>query len=118
MRHIVPSSDQPLDVTGLERPELTAAFGRLGLERFRADQVFRWIHRHGVTSFDAMTDLSQELRTNLASAYRLITPKVAGRDRSVDGTEKFLLQLADGHEIESVFIPDTPAMTFCVSTQV
>src|SRR5439155_4323750 len=54
----------------------------------------------------------------LASACTLTTPKVAGRDRSVDGTEKFLLQLADGHEIESVFIPDTPAMTFCVSTQV
>ena len=53
-----------------------------------------------------------------AEAFSLTTPAIAARERSADGTEKFLLRLADGRQIESVFIPDTPAMTFCISTQV
>ncbi len=88
------------------------------MARFRARQLFRWIYRHGVTSLDAMTDLPTTLRTSMAEAFGLSTPAIESRERSVDGTEKFLLRLADGRRIESVFIPDTPAMTFCVSTQV
>jgi 23S rRNA (adenine2503-C2)-methyltransferase len=68
--------------------------------------------------FDEMTDLSQRLRATLAASFTLTTPRVVTRERSVDGTEKFVLRLADGNMIESVFIPDTPAMTFCISTQV
>ena len=118
VRHTVPPPDKALDLVEFERSELEPAFGRLGLERFRARQVFRWVYRHGVTSFDAMTDLPQPLRTTLAATSTLNTPQVIQRERSVDGTEKFLLELADGKHIESVFIPDTPSMTFCVSTQV
>jgi 23S rRNA (adenine2503-C2)-methyltransferase len=65
-----------------------------------------------------MTDLSRDLRATLADEFTLTTPTLAQRETSVDGTEKFLLRLADGKHIESVFIPDTPAMTFCISTQV
>src|SRR6202795_5176003 len=65
-----------------------------------------------------MTDLSRELRAALTSDFSLTTPALVARERSVDGTEKFLLRLADGRHIESVFIPDTPSMTFCISTQV
>jgi len=65
-----------------------------------------------------MTDLPRELRTALAGAATLTTPSLVHRERSTDGTEKFLLRLTDGRQIESVFIPDTPAMTFCISTQV
>jgi 23S rRNA (adenine2503-C2)-methyltransferase len=65
-----------------------------------------------------MTDLSRELRASLTSGFSLATPELIARERSVDGTEKFLLRLADGRQIESVFIPDTPSMTFCISTQV
>jgi 23S rRNA (adenine2503-C2)-methyltransferase len=71
-----------------------------------------------VTSPDRMTDLSRELRAALAEEFTISTPTLVERERSVDGTEKFLLRLADGRLIESVFIPDTPAMTFCISTQV
>src|SRR6185503_13554901 len=53
-----------------------------------------------------------------ATDFTLTTPVIAAHERSVDGTQKFLIRLADGRHIESVFIPDTPAMTFCVSTQV
>jgi 23S rRNA (adenine2503-C2)-methyltransferase len=65
-----------------------------------------------------MTDLPRPLRESLAGEFTLATPQVAARDRSSDGTEKFLLALRDGRQIEAVFIPDTPAMTFCISTQV
>jgi 23S rRNA (adenine2503-C2)-methyltransferase len=65
-----------------------------------------------------MTDLSRDLRAALARDFTFTTPVVEHRETSTDGTEKFLLRLADGRHIESVFIPDTPAMTFCISTQV
>src|ERR1019366_6979306 len=88
------------------------------LPRFRARQIFRWIYRRGVTDLDAMTDLPRDLRATLAADFTLTTPSIATRERSTDGTEKFLLHLADKSAIEAVFIPDTPAMTFCISTQV
>jgi 23S rRNA (adenine2503-C2)-methyltransferase len=65
-----------------------------------------------------MTDLSRALRAELAQAFFVATPSVDRVDHSEDGTRKFVLKLADGRQIESVFIPDTPAQTFCVSTQV
>jgi 23S rRNA (adenine2503-C2)-methyltransferase len=71
-----------------------------------------------VTDIDQMTDLPRDLRAALAEAFTIDTPQIISRDRSSDGTEKFALRLADGRAVESVFIPDTPAMTFCISTQV
>src|SRR5438874_4436775 len=102
----------------LERPSLEAALADLGQPRFHAGQIFRWIYRRGVTDVEAMTDLPRELRVALSSSFDLTTPSLVHREKSIDGTEKFLLALADGRTIETVFIPDTPAMTFCVSTQV
>jgi len=106
------------DFADLERPALEVALEALGHQRFHARQIFRWIYRRGVTDVEAMTDLSLELRAALAREFTLSTPALAHRETSIDGTEKFLLRLADGRQIESVFIPDTPAMTFCISTQV
>jgi 23S rRNA (adenine2503-C2)-methyltransferase len=111
------SRSQP-DLANLERAQLEAALEARGHKRFHAGQIFQWIYRRGVTDITAMTDLSRDLRTALAHEFRVTTPEVVTRERSVDGTEKFLLQLADGKQIESVFIPDTPSMTFCLSTQV
>jgi 23S rRNA (adenine2503-C2)-methyltransferase len=108
----------PLDLAELELRELEAALADRGHERFRARQLFGWIYRRGVTDVEAMTDLPRDLRVTLAADFTLTTPTVAARERSADGTEKFLLRLADGRQIESVFIPDTPAMTLCISTQV
>jgi len=111
------SSSQP-DLASLERAELETALEERGHKRFHARQIFQWIYRRGVTDVAAMTDLSRELRTSLADEFIVTTPQIVARERSTDGTEKFLLQLADGRQIESVFIPDTPSMTFCLSTQV
>src|SRR5690242_1200993 len=107
-----------LDLAELERRSLESALAERGHPRFHAGQIFRWLYRRGITDFGGMTDLSRELRADLAAHFRVSTPALAHRERSVDGTEKFLLRLADGRTIESVFIPDTPSNTFCISTQV
>ncbi len=107
-----------LDIAELELAELEQVLDELGWPRFHGRQIFRWVHRRAVTDFARMTDLSQDLRAALAGRLTIGTPAVARRERSEDGTTKFLLRLADGRQIESVFIPDTPSMTFCVSTQV
>ncbi len=106
------------DLASLDLADLEQAFAARGWARFRARQVFGWIYRKGVTDVESMTNLPRDLRTALATEFRLVTPHLTSRERSSDGTEKFLLKLADGRQIESVFIPDTPAMTFCISTQV
>ncbi len=108
----------PSNLAELDRADLELAFAARGLERFRARQVFAWIYKRGVTDVEAMTDLPRDLRAALLADFTIATPQVVSRERSSDGTEKFLLKLADGKHIESVFIPDTPAMTFCISTQV
>ncbi len=101
-----------------ELADLEQALEALGRPRFHARQIFRWIYKRGVTDFALMSDLGLDLRAELAAAFTIETPAVVRTERSADGTAKFLLKLADGKLIESVFIPDTPAMTFCVSTQV
>ena len=106
------------DLAEFDRLGLEAALAERGQERFRARQIFSWIYRRGVTDVTAMTDLPRGLRGSLAADFTLTTPEIAARERSADGTEKFLLTLGDLRQIESVFIPDTPAMTFCISTQV
>jgi 23S rRNA (adenine2503-C2)-methyltransferase len=102
----------------MELGELEQALEAMGRPRFHARQLYRWVHRRAVTDFAAMTDLGVALRGELASTFTVTTPEVVRKDVSADGTTKFLLRLADGKLIESVFIPDTPSMTFCVSTQV
>jgi 23S rRNA (adenine2503-C2)-methyltransferase len=106
------------DLGELDLAELETALEARGQQRFRARQVFRWLYKRGVSDVAAMTDLSRELRATLASDFVVTTPTLTQRDTSADGTEKFLIKLADGRQVESVFIPDTPAMTFCISTQV
>ena len=106
------------DLAELEPGELEAALDARGVAPFHARQIFRWIYKRGVADPDRMTDLSRTLRQAMKTEFVLSTPRVVADDRSVDGTRKFLLELADSRRIESVFIPDTPSMTFCVSTQV
>src|SRR4029434_5076809 len=107
-----------VNVAELDLQELESALEMRGRERFHARQLYRWIYKRGVVDFDAMTDLSKDLRASLAEEFEVITPRVVTESQSVDGTRKFVLELRDGRRIEAVFIPDTPAMTFCISTQV
>jgi 23S rRNA (adenine2503-C2)-methyltransferase len=110
--------DRASNLAEFELAELEAAFEARQIPRFHARQVFRWLWKRGVTDFAAMTDLGLPLRARLAQEFTIPTPQVVKRDVSEDGTQKFVLRLHDGRQIEAVFIPDTPAQTFCVSTQV
>jgi 23S rRNA (adenine2503-C2)-methyltransferase len=110
--------DRPVDLAELDLPALEAALQALGAPRFHGKQLYRWIYARGVTDFAAMTDLSRELRATLAERFTVSSPRIAHKAVSVDGTTKYLLALADGRQIEAVFIPDTPAQTFCISSQV
>jgi 23S rRNA (adenine2503-C2)-methyltransferase len=111
-------TDQRREIAELELHELEAALAEDGYAAFHARQIYRWIYKRGVSDVAAMTDLSRTMRDELGARYAIGTPKIVGDERSVDGTRKFVLQLADGRRIESVYIPDTPSMTFCISTQV
>jgi 23S rRNA (adenine2503-C2)-methyltransferase len=106
------------DFGGLEQHELEQVLVRLEQPRFHARQIFQWIHKRGVTEFALMSDLPRDLRQRLSEEFQIQTPAVLRKERSTDGTTKLLLRLADGKQIESVFIPDTPSQTFCISTQV
>jgi len=106
------------DIAELEPHELEDALASVDVERFHARQVYRWIHKRAETDFERMTDLARPLRAQLSDEFTVSTPAIVSDERSTDGTRKLVLQLADGRKIESVFIPDTPSMTFCISTQV
>jgi 23S rRNA (adenine2503-C2)-methyltransferase len=112
------STETRIDIAETELQELEQAVADLGHPRFHGRQVFQWVHRRGVTDFALMSDLGRDLRAELAVHCRVSTPAVERLERSEDGTTKLLLRLADGKHIESVYIPDTPAQTFCISTQV
>src|SRR6186713_945991 len=108
----------PTDIASMDLQELESALEAGGHPAFHARQIYSWIYRKGVTDFEQMTDLSRQLRADLPARFRLSTPAIRERDTSSDGTVKLLLGLDDDRRIESVFIPDTPSQTFCVSTQV
>ena len=106
------------DIAELELHEIEQALADLGHPRFHARQIFQWVHKRGITHFGLMSDLGRDLRVQLATQFGVVTPQVERKERSSDGTTKFLLRLTDGKLIESVYIPDTPSQTFCISTQV
>ena len=105
-------------LVGLDRDQLAAALTALGEPPFRARQLWQWIYHHGVTEFAAMSNLSKALRAALAARHDLARLEIVQARESTDGTRKWLVRLADGHEIETVFIPGPERGTLCVSAQV
>lgn len=114
----------PLSLAGLTRTQLRdALIAQAGVDekkaKMRADQLWRWIYHYGVTSFDEMTNVSKDLRAVLEREFVLDRPKLIERQVSVDGTRKYLIELAPGVECETVFIPDVARSgALCVSSQV
>ena len=96
---------------------LAAFCERLGEKRFRATQLFRWIHQRGASGFDQMTDLAKSLREKLPSSARIEGLKVVSRHNSADGTVKWLFNVGAGDVIETVFIPEADRGTLCISSQ-
>lgn len=90
---------------------------RLGEKRFRATQLFRWIHHKGVANFDEMTDLAKSLREKIKGCSSVTPLPVISQHESRDGTIKWLFDVGAGNAVESVFIPETDRGTLCVSSQ-
>lgn len=110
----------PVDIKSLTHAQLEELMvGQLGQARFRVKQVEQWLWQKGAASFDEMTNLSKDLRAQLAAACTLQLPQVAARQVSADGTRKYLVRFADGVAVETVGIPshDGSRLTVCFSTQ-
>ncbi|MFN4112989.1 MAG: 23S rRNA (adenine(2503)-C(2))-methyltransferase RlmN [Sphingomonadaceae bacterium] len=121
-RDITPRADGRIDLIGLPKDRIRDLFFDAGLDarqaRLRAKQVFHWLYHRGVTEFEAMTDIAKTMRPWLAERFVIGRPDVVEAQHSVDGTRKWLLRTADGHDFEMVFIPDADRGTLCVSSQV
>lgn len=102
----------------LDCREMEAFFLQLGSKAFHGRNVFKWIHKHGVTDFDAMTDISKRLREQLQAVAQIRLPELIFEQPALDGTRKWLIELEDGQRIETVYIPDDGRSTICVSSQV
>ncbi|ALG67677.1 23S rRNA (adenine(2503)-C(2))-methyltransferase RlmN [Beggiatoa leptomitoformis] len=108
-----------VNLLNFDRQDMTTFFTeQLGEKPFRATQLLQWIHQQGVTNFDEMTNFSKALRQRLTDIAHITLPTVITAQKSTDGTRKWLLQLADGNCIESVFIPEDDRGTLCISSQV
>jgi 23S rRNA (adenine2503-C2)-methyltransferase len=112
------------NLAGLTRAELVQALVEAQVVRpdkakMRASQLWRWMHHYGVTDFAAMTDVAKETRAALAEKFTVARPEVIERQVSRDGTRKWLIRMAPGIEVETVYIPDVGrAGALCVSSQV
>ena len=112
------STDAPINLLGLERPELEAFVVARGNKPFRARQLMNWLYKRVEGDFAAMTDLARDFRTQLLSAAEVRLPEVLSRHDSADGTRKWLLSADASQAFEMVFIPETDRGTLCISSQV
>jgi len=107
------------DIVSLSFDELKIELESIGEKAFRAKQIYEWLHEKLVDSFDEMTNLSKALRETLDSQYRIPMVKMVERQISkIDGTNKFLFQLEDGHVVESVLMRYKHGNSVCISSQV
>ena len=106
-----------VNLLDFDRDGLTAFVEQLGEKRFRATQLFRWIHQKGAADFDAMSDLAKSLRDKLRERATVQSLPVISEHVSTDGTVKWLFDVGAGNAIETVFIPESDRGTLCVSSQ-
>jgi len=99
-------------------PKLEQFFLTLGEQKFRARQVFRWIHVYGAANFAEMTDIAKNLRAKLEQVAVIEAPQLVAEHIASDGTRKWALEVKGGNKIEAVFIPEIGRGTLCVSSQV
>jgi 23S rRNA (adenine2503-C2)-methyltransferase len=110
-------SEQATNLLGLDLDGLVAYCEQLGEKRFRATQLYRWIHQRGVADFAQMSDLAKSLREKLAGSAVVEGLKVLTEQRSLDGTIKWLFDVGQGDAVEAVFIPEDDRATLCISSQ-
>ena len=105
------------NIKELSSADFVAYLKERGQPAYRAKQIRQWLYQKRATSFTEMTNLSAPLREQLAGDFSISRPRLVRRSESRDGTVKFLFGLADGHNIESVLIPERSRLTLCISTQ-
>ncbi|MDD3371424.1 MAG: 23S rRNA (adenine(2503)-C(2))-methyltransferase RlmN [Alphaproteobacteria bacterium] len=106
------------NLIGLDFDELTAALMSAGFEKYRAKQVWSHLYCMGVNDFQSMTTLAKPAREKLAEHFSIDRPGISAHQKSSDGTQKWLLRMADGNEVECVHIPEEDRGALCVSSQV
>jgi len=122
--HTIPRKlpEGPVNLVGLTRDGLREALIEAGTPekqaKMRTGQVWQWIYQKGVRDFASMTNLAKDYRTFLAERFVIELPEVVTKQVSADGTRKYLVRIAGGHEVEVVYIPETDRGTLCISSQV
>jgi 23S rRNA (adenine2503-C2)-methyltransferase len=111
-----------VNLVGLTRDGLRTALIEAGTPEkqasMRAGQIWQWIYQKGVREFSAMTNLAKTYRAELEAAFDIAVPEVVSKQLSLDGTRKYLMRIAGGHEVEVVYIPEEDRGTLCISSQV
>ncbi|MDP4064827.1 Dual-specificity RNA methyltransferase RlmN [Rhodobacteraceae bacterium IMCC1933] len=112
----------PINLVGLTRDALQEALIIAGTPtkqvKMRLGQLWQWIYEKGVRDFEQMTNLSKDYRALLADHFVIAIPEVVSKQVSTDGTRKYLVRIAGGHEVETVYIPESDRGTLCISSQV
>jgi len=112
----------PVNLVGLTRDRMRDALVEAGTPekqaRMRVNQIWQWIYHRGARDFDVMTNLAKSYRADLAERFVIEVPEVVSRHVSEDGTRKYLVRIAGGHEVETVYIPEEDRGTLCISSQV
>ncbi len=110
------------NIVGLTREQLHKALIEAGTPerqaRMRVGQIWQWVYHWGVRDFAQMTNLAKDYRAFLAERFEIALPEIVTRQISADGTRKYLLRIAGGHEVETVYIPEENRGTLCISSQV
>ncbi len=110
------------NLVGMTRDQMRQALIDIGTPekqaKMRVGQIWQWIYQWGKRDFAEMTNLSKALRAQLAESFEVAIPEMISRQISEDGTRKYLVRIAGGHEVEVVYIPETDRGTLCISSQV
>lgn len=107
-----------VNLLDLNKQGMRDFFAQLGEKPFRAEQVMKWVYHYCEDDFDKMTNLNKALRAKLKEVSEVRAPEIKVQQQSADGTIKFAMDLGDGQEVESVWIPEDDRATLCVSSQV
>ncbi len=106
-----------INLLGLSKQGMEAFLQSLGERPFRAIQLMKWIHQQGVTDFDAMSNISKSLREQLKECAEIKPPKIKDCFAAKDGCFKWIIEVASGSSVETVFIPEAGRGTLCISSQ-
>ena len=114
--------DPKINIIGLTKLALSEHLLKAGIEQkhlnMRLNQIWGWLYQKGITDFSKMGNISKDVKNLLSKYFSISLPAIVEKTISADGTRKYLLKLSGGHEIETVFIPETDRGTLCISSQV